>query len=143
MAIPEVMRRFLWDHTFATEHIALIKPTRFRPLRYRDRILKPNPYLTQARIDREELPSDTSWRGYEARPGMADLRPDILERDQYTCQQCGTAVTHRTAEIDHIRPVRRFKRPIDANVEGNLQTLCLPCHDKKTQADRQGESRVR
>jgi 5-methylcytosine-specific restriction endonuclease McrA len=83
------------------------------------------------------------WTGYESRPGMADLRPRIMERDGYTCQTCGEVVTPETCEVDHIRPVRRFKRPIDANSEGNLWTLCLACHAAKTKVDQQMESRVR
>jgi 5-methylcytosine-specific restriction endonuclease McrA len=74
---------------------------------------------------------------------MADLRPLIIERDEYKCQVCGKAVTPNTCQVDHIRPVRRFKRPIEANVEWNLWTLCLDCHEAKTKSDRQMESRVR
>jgi 5-methylcytosine-specific restriction endonuclease McrA len=67
----------------------------------------------------------------------------MLERDQYTCQHCGLAMTTTTGEVDHIKPVRRFKRPIDANVLENLWTLCRPCHAAKTHQDRQVESRMR
>jgi predicted HNH restriction endonuclease len=52
-------------------------------------------------------------------------------------------VTHAEAEVDHKRPVRRFKRPVDANTLGNLQTVCRSCHGAKTQSDRQMESPVR
>jgi 5-methylcytosine-specific restriction endonuclease McrA len=46
--------------------------------------------------------------------------------------------------VDHIRPVRRFKQPVDANNPENLQTLCVEtCHKGKTKFDRQMESRVR
>ena len=74
---------------------------------------------------------------------MADLRPLILERDEYICQNCGGRVMTTTAEVEHIRPVRRFKRPIDANTPDNLWTLCKDCHTEKTKSDRQAESRVR
>jgi 5-methylcytosine-specific restriction endonuclease McrA len=111
---------------------------------YKQRFLKPNPYLTEERqLSRDNLPIEPYWTGYEARPGMADLRPAIRERDEYTCQRCGVKVTASTSEVEHIRPVRRFKRPIDANVPENLWTLCIACHDSKTKADHQVESRVR
>jgi 5-methylcytosine-specific restriction endonuclease McrA len=99
--------------------------------------------MQERKLDREELPAETYWTGYEARPGMRDLKPLILERDEHTCQICGIKVINSTAEVDHIRPVRRYKRPIDANVDWNLWTLCIPCHKEKTRYDRQAESRVR
>jgi hypothetical protein len=141
---PAVMRRFRKGNTFAAQNRRLSHTAEFPPLQYKERFLKPNPYLTQdKRLEREELPNESYWTGHEARPGMADLRPLILERDEYICQLCGVSTTDHTAEVDHIRPVRRFKRPIDANVEWNLWTLCINCHQEKTEYDRQAESRVR
>jgi predicted HNH restriction endonuclease len=130
--------------SFATTEEYLIKPTELKSLQYRERFFKPNPSLTLGKkLSREALLDETYWTGYEQRPGMADLRPQILARNRYTCQHCGTAVTTTTGEVDHIKPVRRFKRPIDANVKENLCTLYLPCHAAKTQQDRQAESRMR
>jgi 5-methylcytosine-specific restriction endonuclease McrA len=141
--MPVVMQRFKRGNTFASKNHCLTRPTEFPSLQYRQRFFKPNPYLTQQRkLEREELPIETYWTGYEVRPGMADIRPLVLERDEYTCQICGAAVTSSTAEVDHIRPVRRFKRPTDANVEWNLWTLCIRCHRDKTEVDRRVESRV-
>lgn len=142
--MPVVMQRFTRDNTFASGDLCLLKPTEFPSLQYRQRFFKPNPYLTQdKRLTRESLPNESYWTGYEPRPGMADLRPLILERDEYICQICGNRVSKNTGEVDHIRPARRFKRPIDANVEWNLWTLCKTCHKEKTKSDRQAESRVR
>jgi hypothetical protein len=141
--MPEVMRRFA-QNGIRSGKDRLLKPTEFSTLQYKQRFLKPNPYLTQdKRLARDELPNEPHWTGHEARPGMADLRPLILERDEYTCQSCGVKVMNSTAHVDHIRPVRRFKRPIDANVEWNLLTLCVTCHKEKTEYDRQAESRMR
>ena len=144
ISMPEVMHRFRQGNTLAQGNHSLLRPTEFSSLQYRQRFFKPNPYLTQVRkLEREELPKETYWTGYEARPGMADLRPLSRERDEYTCQICGAKVEASTAEIDHIRPIRRFKRPIEANVEWNLWSLCITCHQTKTKHDRQAESRVR
>jgi group II intron reverse transcriptase/maturase len=141
--MPEVMRRFNQEGIKSGKD-RLLKPTEFSTRQYKQRFLKPNPYLTQeTRLEREVLPNESYWTGYEARPGMADLRPRVLERDEYICQLCGEKVTDHTGEIDHIRPVRRFKWPIDANTFDNLWTLCRNCHKRKTEVDRQAESRVR
>jgi hypothetical protein len=132
IAMPEVMRRFYHDGFTSGTH-RLLKPAEFPSLRYQQRFFKPNPYLMQNRVlSRENLPVESYWSGYEARPGMADLLPLIRERDEGVCQNCGISVTASTAEIDHIRPVRRFKRPIDANTFDNLWTLCKDCHREKT-----------
>ncbi len=144
ITMPVVMQRFSRDNSFATEKYRLLRPTEFPTIQYKQRFLKPNPYLTQdTQLEREKLPNETYWTGHEARPGMADLRPFILERDEYTCQLCEAKVMANTAEIDYIRLVRRFKRPIDANTSDNLWTIGIPCHREKTKYDRQAESRVR
>jgi hypothetical protein len=144
LTMPTVMQRFGRDGSLGTEQQRRSRMIEFPTLQYKQRFLKPNPDLTQERnLERGYLPNETYWTGYEARPGMADLRPLILERDEFTCQLCGAKVLASTAEVDHIRPVRRFKRPIDANTSDNLWTLCTTCHQEKTKYDRQAESRVR
>jgi 5-methylcytosine-specific restriction endonuclease McrA len=75
--------------------------------------------------------------------GMADLRLLVIEKDGSQCQICGIAVDESTAQVDHLKPIRRFKRPIDANTPENLWTLCAKCHMEKTQFDRQMESPLR
>jgi group II intron reverse transcriptase/maturase len=92
-----------------------------------------NPYTTNhPQLSRAEGFALPSWLGNEPRPGVLDLRPLVLERDGWACQHCGQAVAEDTVTLDHIRPVRRFKRPVDANTLDNLQTLCIPCHKRKT-----------
>lgn len=143
MRIRLVMRRYGRGSSFATNQYRLIRPIEFRSLIYKGRFLKPNPYTTQeSRLIREELPQQTSWTGREKRPGMADLRPLVLKRDGYTCQICEEPVKANTAQVDHLKPVRRFKRPVDANSLDNLWTLCISCHKQKTKLDRQMESRM-
>jgi hypothetical protein len=143
LSMPQVMRRYRQGNTLATPQYRLKPATEFSTLAYRKRFLKPNPYTMQDKVLREELPQDTYWTGHEPRPGMSDLRPIILERDGFTCQMCDKPVTAATAQIDHLKPVRRFKRPIDANRPENLWTLCGECHYGKTKSDRQAESRMR
>jgi RNA-directed DNA polymerase len=142
ISFRQVCIRYLRDATFSTDDCSLVKPdTKFPTKVYKASAFKPNPYThQQIGLLREELPEETFWQGFERRPGMADLRPRILERDQYRCQMCGQPVFSDTAEIDHLYPVRRFKRPVDANTEDNLWTLCHDCHQWKTKSDRRMES---
>jgi group II intron reverse transcriptase/maturase len=149
MKMTTVMRTF---YTYRAETKAkvlsygdrwLVRHTSFKAKRYLVSPFKPNPYITQERIEREELLDTNPWLGSEERPGMADLRLLALERDGYKCCECKEAVTNRTAQVDHKRAVSRFKRPVDANRLENLQTFCIPCHARKTRSDRQLESCVR
>jgi group II intron reverse transcriptase/maturase len=143
LSIPDTLRRYTKGNTFGAGELKLIPHSSFHTQRYRKCFVKPNPYTTQDTVTREELSDGNAWTGTEERLGMADLRPVILERDSYRCKICGEPVTSATAAVDHIRPVSHFRRPVDANVPGNLRTLCIPCHRQKTESDRQMESRMR
>jgi len=52
------------------------------------------------------------------------LRWQVFERDNFTCQKCGT---HQRLTVDHIHPEVLGG---DLNID-NLQTLCRPCNSKK------------
>ena len=86
--IAQVLRRFDQGGGLGTEEIHLLRHSEFPALSYRERFFKPNPYTTQERFEREELPETDPWRGYEERPGMADLRPRVIRRDGSRCQLC-------------------------------------------------------
>jgi RNA-directed DNA polymerase len=143
LRMPEALRRFRRNTGLGVEGAELLRHTRFHTLSYKRRLRKPNPYTTQEVISREELLDTAPLTGHEARPGMMDLRPLVLQRDQYRCRRCKEPVTASTCAVDHVRPVRCFKRPVEANYLENLRTLCLPCHQKKTEEDRRRESRMR
>ena len=58
------------------------------------------------------------------------LRKHILERDNYTCRQCGVSThdePHLLLEVDHIIPVSKG----GMTTEDNLQTLCWRCNRTK------------
>jgi group II intron reverse transcriptase/maturase len=141
---PDVIRRFYKGDSLAFEKYRLTKATEIKTKRYTKRFIKPNPYTTQpVEITREAGPVDLHWMVYEKRSGTADLRLQVLERDRYRCQICGQgALTQSTAQMDHRRPMRRFKLPVNANRLENLWTLCIPCHKTKTKTDQQAESLV-
>lgn len=54
-------------------------------------------------------------------------RREILERDGGQCRCCGTALTVRTFELDHIVPLSLG----GAHERYNLQALCRPCNRRK------------
>lgn len=144
MTMPQVMRRYYRQNSFATDLYRLRLPQEFSSTIYKVSVRKPNPYTMQEiKVKRESLPLNTYWTGYHRRPGWADIRPLILKRDNCICQICDKTLTNQDAEVDHIRPIRRFKRPVDANVAENLWTLCKDCHTWKTENDRKMESRMR
>jgi group II intron reverse transcriptase/maturase len=142
LSMPWVMRRFRKENGLTDGEITLVRHAEFPTQRYKKRFLKPNPYTTQEKIEREELPNENPWLGFEDRPGWADLRKQVMERDGLTCRLCRTPVTPETCEVDHIIRYSRYKRPVDANRLRNLWTLCITCHREKTESERRMESRM-
>lgn len=82
-------------------------------------------------LEDEEL--EVSFQFNEGRrKGQADLKWQVLHRDNYKCQNCGNAVTAQTSNVDHIKPVKSFASIEQANQIDNMRTLCLGCHKIKT-----------
>ena len=71
------------------------------------------------------------WRQNPLPPNCHTIRNQILQRDNYTCQHCGS---HQNLEVDHIIPA--WKLGWDNHNPNNLQTLCRRCHTQKTQYER-------
>jgi group II intron reverse transcriptase/maturase len=140
---PEIIRQYGGNNTFAVGRERLLMPSEFKTKIYKASTRKPNPYTQQTiTLDRKTLPQESDWTGCELRPGVADLKLLALKRDNSVCQMCDQPVTWDTSHADHIKPVRRFKRPVDANRLENIWTLCINCHNGKTELDRQMESRM-
>ena len=58
-----------------------------------------------------------------------NLRKEIMERDNYTCQKCGKYMPDEVGlHIDHIIPVSKGGKSIPSN----LQVLCSKCNGKKS-----------
>jgi 5-methylcytosine-specific restriction protein A len=55
--------------------------------------------------------------------GWDATRARVLARDGHRCRECGAAA----AEVDHV--IRGIED------DANLQSLCVPCHARKTAAE--------
>jgi len=60
------------------------------------------------------------------------LSREVLARDGWRCQDCGTA---RNLQIHHLRSRSR----LGGDVEENLITLCAVCHGTRHVANRTGD----
>ena len=81
---------------------------------------------------KQPKPVKQNWgTGRGGRPWRR-LKAKIHLRDDWTCQCCG--VVTMELELDHITNVAQG----GTDAESNLQSLCVPCHKKKTQAESRG-----
>lgn len=71
------------------------------------------------------------WRNDPANYGKhwQRVRQAIRERDGFRCARCGTPENYEAFDVHHIRPLRMFATPEEANVPDNLITLCPRCHN--------------
>ncbi len=145
LSASETLRRYMADGKLGNEALSLLRHHDFHTQQYKKRFYKPNPYTALQPLIREELPDDGPWLGVDPtnRKGMADRRKMVIERDDFCCQLCGMHVGFDTAKVDHRTPVAHYKNPAAAHRPENLWTLCYRCHERKTESDRQMESRMR
>jgi len=66
-----------------------------------------------------------TYKGY--RLEWKNLREFVLERDNYTCQDCHTQLMDIGLEVHHSIPL--YSK--GSNKESNLITLCHKCHKKR------------
>lgn len=80
-----------------------------------------------------------NWGGGVKTPygkNWANIREEILQRDDYECHVCKMSRNEhrdkydRDLHVHHIQPRRVFESVDDANTEDNLVTLCFACHHK-------------
>ena len=83
--------------------------------------------------------NNPAWKGGHAEyygNNWHQQRRRRLEHDAHECVVCGiTEDEHReqvgrSLDVHHIRPLRTFEDPEDANVLRNLVTMCKPCHGR-------------
>jgi Group II intron, maturase-specific domain./Reverse transcriptase (RNA-dependent DNA polymerase)./HNH endonuclease. len=88
-----------------------------------------HPYLTDAEWERESLPQGTYWlSNVEERNGWRDQRWKALERDEWTCQSCGTDLEKEEPRVHHRRSRNGYDNEEEADRLGNLVSLCSSCH---------------
>ena len=81
---------------------------------------------------RKQRPDD-GWIYQERKKLTPGLRYQILNRDGYRCQICGTSAIEGSVrlEIDHVVPVAKGGR----TEPKNLRTLCQDCNSGKSDRD--------
>lgn len=83
----------------------------------------------QAMTPKAPRPPKNNWgQGRGGRPWRR-LKQKIHTRDEWTCCSCGRVTME--LELDHIVNVAQG----GTDDEANLQSLCVPCHKKKTQME--------
>jgi 5-methylcytosine-specific restriction protein A len=81
---------------------------------------------------RKHRPGPEFHVAYGGKKYWAATRKRILVRDNWQCQHCGRVCSMPgEAQCDHKKP----KAIGGDDSDENLQTLCLPCHSKKTRAE--------
>lgn len=90
---------------------------------------KDHPYLSDTEIIRDEFPEeDPDLANTEDREGWMDARRETLERDGWSCQECGKDLKQREAHVHHKRPYSSYGSHKEANKVENLESLCPNCH---------------
>ncbi len=78
-------------------------------------------------------------RGYDADWGK--VRAFVLERDHHLCQHClRKEILTPAREVDHIVPIAQGGARLDPD---NCQSLCKPCHSRKTATEDSSFARKR
>lgn len=75
------------------------------------------------------------WKGglaSEYGSNWSRMRRKTRQRDNHICQCCGHEWQEGENRLDvhHIKPIKKFEEPEDANTFDNLITLCRSCHKK-------------
>lgn len=67
------------------------------------------------------------WKGGT----MKWARQQVRIRDNYTCQICGLR-EEEIIEVDHKKPIQKYKRHGFIDDINNMQCICPNCHRRKT-----------
>jgi DEAD/DEAH box helicase domain-containing protein len=63
-------------------------------------------------------------------PNWSKIRRVVLQRDNYTCQVCGSVQGERPFHVHHKTPFKAFTSIEQAHALDNLVTLCPMCHQR-------------
>jgi len=80
----------------------------------------------------EKLRTDDLWLNDKNNYGenWKSIQASIRKRDQFRCQVCGLLEVNKAHHVHHIKPLRLYRNPIEANQFSNLITLCPKCHKR-------------
>ncbi|MBT3320880.1 MAG: DEAD/DEAH box helicase [Anaerolineae bacterium] len=80
----------------------------------------------------EKLRSAGEWNNdaNDYGPNWTEIRDAARARDFFTCQICEQDESERQHDVHHKIPFRNFTDADEANMLGNLVTLCRSCHRK-------------
>lgn len=102
-------------------------PKRYRPAHQRRKTTQ----RSKASAERHKFYDTAAWRGRRVNgQWVGGIRNAVLERDEYTCQDCGRLVSGKSAHVDHIQSIEQ--RPDLMRDMSNLEVLCNGCHSSKT-----------
>ena len=99
---------------------------------YREKMLSKNTLVN--RLVRQDGENNPSWKGGITSKNKLlrvkfyrEIRPLVLERDNYTCQICGSG---ENLQVDHVQSWEDY---IELRFSiNNCRTLCVRCHYKLT-----------
>lgn len=89
------------------------------------------------RVSYEARPERKAARAYYNTPEWLTLRKACGERDHFVCQDCGEP-TGKSYHADHIVA----REAGGGDTLDNLQTLCRPCHSRKTMTEMHEDGRL-
>ncbi|EPY8414567.1 HNH endonuclease [Klebsiella aerogenes] len=112
-----------------------------RPCRHRGCAAITNDASGYCDAHRQQHAGD-GWRNYQAGKSRHERgygrpweirRARVLQRDKYLCQNCRRhGIATKATTVDHIIP----KAHGGTDDDSNLESLCWPCHRKKTATER-------
>lgn len=87
-------------------------------------------------LDEAERNARNPYRRHYRDPQYARNRQHRFERAHGKCESCGIYLQPAAWQCDHIVPVSKG----GTNDITNLQVLCIPCHRRKTRAERRANT---
>jgi len=71
-----------------------------------------------------------------------EMREKTLQRDNHQCMKCGDSGEDESLHVHHIKPIRTFDEPENANFLDNLVSLCVSCHHEMERKPERVQRRV-
>ena len=126
-----VSRRLDGTDPLSMNGVTLTKIAEMSAVRSKSHYRHDHPYLEGKNTRWESLPQEDPWLANdEERRGWEDSRWKALERDDWTCQECGANLEGKAAHVHHNRTYSGYQDPEEPNKQENLVSLCKKCHQR-------------